>query len=341
MEIRRVIFIFIFLLLSSQALFGKSEKRVLIYYFKNISGEEEYSDLMYKLPIYIYTTMKENIKDREFSIIEKEGLQKYLKDDSYDLWDSKLLLNIAQIRSMHEVIFGQFYIENEKPVVLCKIFFIKNGLILDLNEENEEYYEIIKGVENLSVESVRSYNIEKRTKFYTPGMKRMLNREKISVHHNFSVLAGVIAPMFEWSNMFPIGIYGEASYSIYPKVELFPIGFGLDTGFVYMMREADENYKQSQLILFPIGASIKYLIRTKGFVDGLVLDFGLGMGISRLYIEENMSGSVDLYMRGSFSVIVTPMKDLYLSLKTGYMSIAYKDFPMETFFGNFGVIFYF
>ena len=112
---KKAILIVLFILLPTTLIYAQAEKKVLVYYFKNISGDDTYSDMMYKLPICIYTNIKEKIQDKQFNLIDEEGFERYRADSSYELWESDLLLNIAQLRGIQEVIFGQFsWVRNNK-----------------------------------------------------------------------------------------------------------------------------------------------------------------------------------------------------------------------------------
>jgi len=338
---RRAFLTLLFVLCASSMLPAEPSKKVLVYYFKNISGEDQYSDLMYKLPVCIYTNMKEGIEGSKYSVIDTEGLERYSQDSAYDLWDSGLLLEVAQQRGITEVIYGQFYVEAGKPVLFGKVYFIQNGLILDIGEDRGEYNEVFREVETLTVEQVRAYDIEKKTQVYKPGMRRIVEKEVTRVHNNVSVSGGVVFPVFEWSDLFPVGISGELSYTIFPKIEVFPLGFGLHTGFLYFARYADEYYTDSELFLFPVGVQVRYIVKFKGFVDGLSADFSVGGCFSRLFVEDILSTSADPYIKAGINLILNPIKDHYVSMKFGYMNVAYKDTPLNILSGELGIIFYF
>jgi hypothetical protein len=338
---KRVVLLVLFILLPSSFIFAKTEKKVLVYYFKNISTEDSNSELMYKLSICVYEKMKATIQDRQFSLVDEEGLKKYMMDPSYNLWESDLLLNIAQLRGIQEVIFGQFYIEDEKPVIFGKIFFIENGLIIDIGKGQKEYNDILREVEQLSVSEIMAYDLAEKERVYNPQIKRFVKTGVADMQNNLSVSAGVVFPLGEWGDPFDAGISGELFYNLYPRIDAFPMGFGLTTGFVYMNRHADEYYKDTVLSIIPLGVLVRYLFSIGGFVNGITIDFGVGMGISKLVIEKDLSESIDPYMKTDINLVLNPFKDQYISLKFGYMNLAYKDTPFNALFGEMGVIFYF
>ncbi|UCB46854.1 MAG: hypothetical protein JSV25_05385 [Spirochaetota bacterium] len=338
---KNAILIALFILLPSSFIFAKQETKVLVYYFKNISGDDSYSDMMYKLPICIYTNIKEKIPDKQFTLIDGEGLKNYRTDSPYELWESDLLLNIALLRGIHEVIFGQFYVENGRPVVLGKVFYIESGLIIAIGEGQKEYNDQLRAVEKLSVEEIMDYDIEEKEQVYNPEIKRFIKTEVLEVHNNVSVSGGIVVPVGDWIENFDTGISGELFYNLFPKIEVFPLGFGLSTGFVYISRNADESHKETELTVLPVGVLVRYLFSIKGFLNAVTIDLGGGMGVSTLAIEDEPYRSIDPYIKVGVSLILNPLKDHYLSLKFGYMNIAYMDTPLSSLIGEMGVIFHF
>ena len=338
---KKAILIALFILLPITFIYAQAEKKVLVYYFKNITGDDTYSDMMYKLPICIYTNIKEKIQDKQFNLIDEEGFERFLTDSSYELWESDLLLNIAQLSGIQEVIFGQFYVEDGKPVVLGKIFYIESGLIIAIGEGQREYNDLLRAVEQLSVEEIMDYDIEEKEQVYKPQIKRFIKTDILEVRNNLSLGGGIVFPVGEWDDLFDAGISGELFYNLFPRVEAFPLGFGLSTGFVYMSRDADEHYKDTELTVLPVGVLVRYLFSMEGFFNGITIDFGGGMSISTLVIEDEPSRSIDPYMKMGINLILNPLKDHYISLKFGYMNIAYKDTPLSSLIAEMGVIFYF
>jgi hypothetical protein len=338
---RRALFSFLFVLCTSASLFAGPPRNVLVYYFKNISGEDKYSELMYKLPVCLYSNMVEKIEDSRITIIGTEGLERYSQDATYNLWESGFLLEIAQQRGITEVVYGQYFVENGKPVVFGSVYFIKSGLILNIGEDQEEYYELLQEIESLSVGQVMACSIEKQQEVYSPEIRRIVEKDVTRIHNNLLLSGGAVFPVSDWSDLFPVGISGELFYSLFPKVEVFPLGFGLHTGFFYFRRDADEDYDESEMFVFPIGAQVRYIVKFKGFVDGLSVDLSAGGSISRLYVGEYLSTSVDPYFKTGLNLILNPLEDHYVSMKFGYMNVAYKDTPMSLLTGELGIVFYF
>ncbi len=338
---KRTILTLLFVLCASSMLLAEPSKNVLVYYFKNISGEDQYSDLMYKLSVCIYTNMKERIEGSNISVIHTEGLERYSQDSAYDLWDSDLLLEVAQQRGITEVIYGQFYVEAGKPILFGKVYFIQNGLILDIGEDRGKYNDVLREIETFTVEQVRACDIEKKEQVYKPEIRRIVEKEVTRIHNNLSVSWGVVFPLSEWGDLFEVGISGELSYTIFPKIEVFPLGFGLHTGFFYFAQDADEYNKDSEMFLFPVGVQVRYIVKFKGFVDGLSADFNVGGCFSRLFVEDILSTSADPYIKAGINLILNPIADHYISLKFGYMNVAYRDTPLNILTGELGIIFYF
>jgi hypothetical protein len=340
-NMKRILFLLLFILCTSQALFAGPTKKVLVYYFKNISGENRYSELMYKLPVCFYTNMKERMQDSTVSLIGTEGLDRYSNDPTYNLWGSELILEIAQQSGIAEVIYGQFYVKDGRPVVFGKVYFIQSGVILDISEDQEEYYEILQQIETLSVEQVMTCSVEEKEKVYSPGIRRIVERKVISLQNNLLISGGAVFPISDWHDLFPVGFSGELFYSIFPKMDLFPLGFGAHTGFFYFKRDANEYYNDSEMFLFPIGVQVRYIVKFEGFVDGISGDFSAGGCITRLFVNENLSTSIDPYFKVGLNLIMNPLRGHHISLKFGYMNVAYMDTSLSLLTGELGIVFYF
>ena len=338
---KRALLTLIFIVCASSMLLAESPRKVLVYYFKNISGEDRYDDLMYDLPVCLYSNMKQRIEGSTFTLIDREGLERYSKESAYDLWGSDLILEIALRRGITEVIFGQFYIEDNKPVLYGKIYFIQNGLIVDIGEDQAEYFEILREMEETGVEGIMSCSVEKEEPVYKPGLRRIVEKDVTRINNNLSISGGAVFPIADWNGVFPVGIYSELFYTVFPKIEVFPLGFGLDTSFFYFSRNADEYYEDSELFLFPIGAQVRYILKLKGFIDGISADLSAGGCISRLFVADSLSTSVDPYVKANINLILNPLEDHYISMKFGYMNVAYKDTSLNVLTGALGIIFYF
>ena len=136
-----LILIVILLLFSANTVFAAPTRRVLIYFFKDITGDDEFTELNYQIPYYLYGRVNKQIKGKKFILIDREGLDVYLKDKTRDLWNEDVLLNIAKRKNIDDIIYGIFYIQNDRPVIMGKIFHAKSGLLLDITEkENDAEY---------------------------------------------------------------------------------------------------------------------------------------------------------------------------------------------------------
>ncbi|MBN2322459.1 MAG: hypothetical protein JXQ30_01895 [Spirochaetes bacterium] len=316
--------------------------KILVYCFKNVSGEERYDELAYALPKCIYSEMKKRLPDGDISVIDTGKLKPYLDGKNRNLFESEVILEIAERRGIDEVVFGQFYVEYGKPVLIGKVYYIESGLILDIRESNEDYYGALGDVEALSVDQVSACEIEKAGRVYRPDFKTAVKTgEPLTVRHNLSLDLGIVIPLSEWSDLFTYGVSGVYFYTLFPKEDTFPLGFGFQTGFSYFSRDADEYYKESELFLFPVGVMVRYKAEFKGFLEGIAADIGVGGCFSRLFVGNTLTTSTDPYIRTALHVMLAPLKDHHFSLTFSYTGVGYKDTPMDLLGAEAGVVFYF
>lgn len=319
-----------------------AQPKILIYCFKNISGEARYDGLTYTLTNCLYRSMKTRLPDSDITVIDTEKLKAYLSENDRDLFESDVLLEIAQRRGIDEVVFGQFYVENDKPVLFGKVYYIKSGLILDIREAQQEYFGALKDVEALTATRVLECEIEKTGRVYRPDLRTAVKTGgPLMVRHNLSLHLGLTVPLSDWSDLFSDGVSGVYYYAVFPKEDTFPLGFGLHTGFSYFLRDADEYYKETELFLFPVGVMVRYKAQFKGFIEGIAADISAGSCFSRLYVGNTLTTSTDPYIRTALHLIVQPVKDHYISLTFSYTGVGYKDTPMDLLGAEAGVIFYF
>jgi hypothetical protein len=330
-----------FLFFAPHEVFAASPK-ILVYCFNNISGEELYDELIYALPNCLYRSMKKRLPESDITVIDTEKLKPYLEHNGRNLFESEVILEIAQRRGIDEVVFGRFYVENDKPVLFGKVYYIKSGLILDIRQDQQEYYGALRDVEALTVDRISSCEIEKAGHVYRPDFKTAVKTgEPLMVTHNLSFHLGLTVPLSEWNDLFSYGVSGVFFYAIFPKEDTFPLGFGLHTGFSYFSRNADEYYKESELFLFPVGVMVRYKAEFEGFIEGISADISAGGCFSRLFVGNTLTLSTDPYIRTALHLIVTPLKDHHFLLTISYTGVGYMDMPMDLLSAEAGVVFYF
>jgi len=77
MKLRVLTVLLVMCMICAGPLFGKNEGRVLLYYFQNLTGDESYDDLMYRIPLCIYGELNADKKKKDISIIDERGLTEY------------------------------------------------------------------------------------------------------------------------------------------------------------------------------------------------------------------------------------------------------------------------
>jgi len=319
-----------------------AQPKILVYYFKNISGEERYDELTYTLPNCLYRNLKTRLPDSDITVIDTGELKPYLVENGRNLFESKVLLEIAQRRGIDEVVFGQFYVENDKPVLYGKVYYIKNGLIFDIRESRKEYYGALRDVEALTVDRISECENDKNRRVYRPDLKTVVGTGgPLVVRHNLSLALGPAIPLSEWNGLFSSGVSGVFYYALFPKEDTFPVGFGLHTGFSYFRRNADEYYEETELFLFPVGVTVRYKAGFKGFFEGIAADISAGGCFSRLFVGDTLTITTDPYIRTALHLIISPVKDHHFSLTFSYTGVGYKDTPMDLLGAEAGVVFYF
>jgi hypothetical protein len=338
MDFKKVCILLLFFIFSTQLVFG--DRKVLIYYFKNITGDEEYTDLTHTIPLYLHTDLEKSKNGNKYYLIYEEGVEFLHEDGSNDLWERNLLRKIGNKKNVDEIIFGSFYVDKGKPVVLGNIFYVNGGFILDLTEKNSEYYNSLQGVEELPVDELANYVPEKSGKTYNPRFERLLDYGTERAHITVQAAGGVLFPLDEWADLYPPGIFSEVSIIYYPRMNIVPLGIGVSTNFAGLKRDEDQPFIDSNVSIFSFGVALQYLFDFKGFFEGIALDANTGLSISYLDINENTWSSVDPFVKASINFVFNPFRKVHLSLRTGLFTIDYREMPIDSIFGEIGIWIY-
>jgi len=333
-----IIFLVGILLLSAGSVFGKTHNKILVYYFKNISSEEKYVDLTYRIPLYVQRSLKEELKRNKVILIDEEGLELYREDRTSDLWDRGALLKIGKKRNIDEILFGAFYIQGDKPVVVGKVFYIKNGIILDVDRENGKYAQALKKVESLDANALMGYGQNKKVHGYRPPLGRILETGSIRSNTALNVCAGTLYPLGEWSDLYPPGILSEISVIHFPKINRFPAGLGVNSNYVILNREAESGLVDSHVSIIAVGGYFQYIFQMSRFIKGISLDATTGLAISDLLISGESWSSVDPYLKIGVTMIARPFNLWDMTFKIGIFSIDYKEKPMDALYTEMGLL---
>jgi hypothetical protein len=333
-----IIFLVGILLLSAGSVFGKTHNKILVYYFKNISSEEKYVDLIYRIPLYVQRSLKEELKRNKVILIDEEGLELYREDSASDLWDRGALLKIGKKRNIDEILFGAFYIQGGKPVVVGKVFYIKNGLILDVDRENGKYAQALKKVESLDANALMGYGQNNKVHGYRPPLGRILETGSIRSNTALNVCAGTLYPLGEWSDLYPPGILSEISVIHFPKINRFPAGLGVNSNYVILNREAESGFVDSHVSIIAVGGYFQYIFQMSRFIKGISLDATTGLAISDLLISGESWSSVDPYLKIGVTMIARPFNLWDMTFKIGIFSIDYKQKPMDALYTEIGLL---
>jgi hypothetical protein len=330
----------VFLFLPAGLLFGSPDGRTLVYYFRNISGEEKYVDLVYTIPMELYNHLKENDGKTRAILVDDEGFELYRQDNSTDLWETGVLLKIGRGSRIDRILFGSYYVQNGKPVLFAKIFYIRNGIILTVGEEDEEIGDAMRAVESSDVSRLLRERQEKKIRGYSPPFGRILSTGSIRTSSVINTCMGTIYPLGEWAGLYPPGIIGEISLVHYPKINRFPAGLGFNTNYVILRRKNDAGYVDSDVKILSIGGAFHYMYRMKRFVQGVSMEVNGGLAVSNLNIDMEVWDSVDPYVKIGFYVIAKPFNIFDMTFKMGLFSIDYKERPIDALYTEVGVLFF-
>ena len=336
MKAIKAVFLSLVVLMFCTPLFGKSDGKVLIYYFENLTGSEQNNDLVYAIPLCIYNQLQIANNDKNYSLIDETAFEAYKENPEIDLWESDYMRNSARKKKISRILFGFFYEEGDQIRVRGKIYYTESGLILDVSENDEEFKPLFTGIEKLGVEELRSCGAIEDVKTYKVPAKLIDDKETSQSKHVFNITGAAIFPVADWSDLYTFGFYGNFSYILFPKRNRVRIGFGPELGLVMMGSGDDDAYIDSTLIVVPLGVSLQYVLIGKNMKDRLVASFSAGLSLSILSINNDKEESLDLYTKGALTFIVSLGKRNELSFTAGLFSVSYSDTPLNAVYGEIG-----
>ncbi len=325
----------IFLMLCTPLL-AKTDGKVLIYYFKNLTGSDEYNDLIYAVPLCIYNQLQSANNEKNFTVVDSLAYEAYLETPEIDLWDSDYMRSNARKKKISKILFGFYYDEGDQLRVRGKIYYTESGLILDIAENDEAYGPLFKGVESLDIAELRSCGAVEDVKTYNIPAKLIDDKETSQSKQVFNFTGGAVFPVADWSELYPFGFYGNFSYILFPKRNRVRIGFGPELGVIFMGRGQEGDYIDSTLIIVPAGGSFQYVIIGKNLKDRLIVSFSAGLSLSILSINHDKEESLDLYTKGALSYIIKIAKRNELSISAGLFSVSFSDTPLNAVYGEVG-----
>jgi hypothetical protein len=335
MKAIKVLFLFSALMMLCTPLFAKSDGKVLIYYFKNLTGSDQNDDLVYAIPLCVYNQLQIANEEKNYAIIDDEAFEAYRENPEIDLWDSEYMRNSARKKKISRILFGFFYDEGDQIRVRGKIYYTESGLILDVSENDEEFAPLFQGIENLELSELRSCGAVEDVKTYKVPAKLIDDKETSQSKQVFNFTGAGLFPVADWNELYKFGFYGNFSYIIFPKRNRVRIGFGPELGFIMMGSGSDE-YIDSTLMIVPVGASFQYVLLGKNMKDRLVVSFSAGLSLSILSVNNDKEESLDLYTKGALTFIVSLGKRNELSFSAGLFSVSYSDTPLNAVYGEIG-----
>ena len=324
------------LLMFCTPLFAKSDGKVLIYYFKNLTGSEQNDDLIYAIPLCLYNQLQIANQEKGYSLIDETAFEAYKETPELDLWDSNYMRNNARKKKISRILFGFFYDEGDRIRVRGKIYYTESGLILDISENDEEFAPLFQGVEKLRVAELRSCGSLEDVKTYKVPAKLIDDKETSQSKHVFNITGAAMFPVADWSELYNFGFYGNFAYILYPKRNRVRIGFGPELGFVMMGTGWDDAYVDSTLIIVPFGASLQYVLLGKNMKDRLIVSFSAGLSMSILSINHQKEEPLDLYTKGALTFVISLAKRNELSFSAGLFSVSFSDTPLNAVYGEIG-----
>jgi hypothetical protein len=327
-----------FVFASASSVFGNADSRTLIYYFKNITGEETYLDLTYKIPLSLYKAMRETAQKSKVILMDEEGFELYKEDRTTDLWASGVLLKIGRSINVDRILFGSFYVYDGRPLLVGKIFYIKEGLILDVNREEGEISRALRAVESMDVSQIMGFDPDRTVREYNPPFGRILESGTIRASSVIHACVGSLYPLGSWADLYPPGIVSEISVVHFPKINRFPAGLGLNTNYIILRRKTASGYIDSDVKVLAVGGAFQYIYRMRRFVQGVTLDVNAGLAFSNLFINAESWDSVDPYLKIGVSAIAKPFDIWEMTFKIGLFSIDYKEQPIDALYTEIGFL---
>lgn len=330
------------LFLCAAPAFSQNQGKVLLYYFQNLTGDDSYDDLVYRIPLCLYEKLGK--KDR-YVIVERELAK---ESSEKDLWDPDWLQSVATRKRITRVLFGYFYIDQGKLVLRSRVYFLESGLILDLGP-GDLLYKQVRMVEGITVERVRScagdYEraVEKKKKQTDVLKVQRTLPEEIARSTSLSTLYWCTGPVLttaDWLELYPVGISALISYVIYPRREVSRLALGMQGGFYMFSRKRDQQYAASNLVVIPFGGYVQYVLVSRGSRDLVVVHGILGMAFSSLSLGNDSASSLDLYSKAGVGLNLLFLEECNLYTGVGVASVSYKDVPLNMITAEVGIRFF-
>jgi hypothetical protein len=332
----KTLLVLLFFCFGPVLLLGADEgDRVLVYYFENLSKENGYEELSYDIPLFIYSRLRAGGRSSKVMVIDREGLDLRKKESSVDLWKTAALVNIARKRGIDQVLYGAFYVFNGKPVIAGKVLYAKSGLVLDVTENEADYFERIGETERKTVQELMSGGNDKVKRDYSPPFARTFGSAVVQKKRSLSVAVGPLFPLGRWGDIFPPGLFGDLSFVFFPKLNTLPLGLGLNSSYSLLSREPGA-FAQSKIMAFSLGATLQYKILMKKLNKSVVFDVSSGMAMSVLYTNTETYPSFDPYVKAGVTLLFSTRRKASVSLKGGIYSINYRTVPIDSLYLQLG-----
>lgn len=333
---RIMILIFLLFFLTSLPVTADRGGKVLVYYFQNLTGESEYNDLIYRIPLCLMGKLNENFHDGNFIIIDQAYLSESTAQQPVNLWDRECLQRSASSRKIERVLYGLFYIEGDRIIIRGKTYYTDRGIIVDVNENTSEFYPVFREIEKLSVADIRGCYLGEEFRTYKPPAKSLPGGFQIRTERAFSFLIGPFFPVSEWGELYRYGAYGELSYSLFPRRGLSPVGLSVETCFLTVRREEDPYYVSSSAMIVPLGISLNYALIGKQN-DWVIIGVSAGLSLSKLTVSSNVSLSIDPYTKGSLNILFPVGKNSQIVLSSGLITVSYRVSPLNAWYCDIGL----
>jgi len=337
MLIEKFYFVIVILFLSFNLLFARKNENVLLYYFNDLTVDKTYPDLMYKIPLCAYNKLKIEMKSVRFFLASERGFGIYKEDDFNCIWDNEILLKIADELGAQKIIFGNYYILDDKLIIDGKILFVDSGLIFNIKDNCKEYSQVLKNVEKMGIEGILKCSTDKKDPISSKVIKKVFESEKANKLYILNTSLNIFLPFGKWGDLYRNGIYNEIHFTLFPGIghKLF----GFDTGYIFLERDIDSDYISSDIAIFPMGTSIGYEIEINKIIYALLFQFDCGIGFSKLSVTDHTYYSNDFYYKGSVVVKFKPFRNYYISLNSGLMSVSFKHFPLNAIYTGVSIEF--
>lgn len=333
--ILRGLFFLILILCSPGGLIFAGEK-TLVYYFKNITGDDSYNDLEYKISVCMYIELTENIGKKRVYIIKPDIFKKYSVNREQYL-DERFIVDLFSEEKIDKVLFGYFFLRNGEINIKGRLLSVENGVVIDITEAQKVLYRAIKKVEDVISETQGKCELDKKTKYFSPGkdVKKVAIKEESPIS-GLIVRSGVVFPAFEWGKYYDPGIFGSFNFYYTPRPLVFPMGLGAQFFYHYLQKSID-SFLGSKLNGVGFQPMLTYIKEREGFFGGYGILLGIGGGLSMLHVNEESYLSLDPSVSANLFLIFVPFKGLKVVLNAGAYSIIYKSYPFIAYTVSVGV----